>query len=177
MFEDNDFTIVGVDESATESFARKPVTYWGDAMRRFRQNKVAVFAFFLLCAMILMTIVVPMVSPYDYSKQDLPSRKQWPSAAHWFGTDDLGRDLFTRVWQGGRVSIAIGVIGSFAVAVIGCIYGGIAAYFGPEPAGRHNALDRPRQQQHPHPSLRNDDNRLVPHRQAGALSDASDKPL
>ena len=130
MFEDNDFTIVGVDESATESFARKPVTYWGDAMRRFRQNKVAVFAFFLLCAMILMTIVVPMVSPYDYSKQDLPSRKQWPSAAHWFGTDDLGRDLFTRVWQGGRVSIAIGVIGSLVVAVIGCIYGGIAAYFG-----------------------------------------------
>ena len=130
MFEDNDFTIVGVDESATESFARKPVTYWGDAMRRFRQNKVAVFAFFLLCAMILMTIVVPMFSPYDYSKQDLPSRKQWPSAAHWFGTDDLGRDLFTRVWQGGRVSIAIGVIGSFVVAVIGCIYGGIAAYFG-----------------------------------------------
>lgn len=130
MFEDNDFTIVGVDESATESFARKPVTYWGDAMRRFRQNKVAVFAFFLLCAMILMTVVVPMVSPYDYSKQDLPSRKQWPSAAHWFGTDDLGRDLFTRVWQGGRVSIAIGVIGSLVVAVIGCIYGGIAAYFG-----------------------------------------------
>ena len=124
------FTIVGVDESATESFARKPVTYWGDAMRRFRQNKVAVFAFFLLCAMILMTIIVPMVSPYDYSKQDLPSRKQWPSAAHWFGTDDLGRDLFTRVWQGGRVSIAIGVIGSLVVAVIGCIYGGIAAYFG-----------------------------------------------
>ncbi len=130
MFEDNDFTIVGVDESATESFARKPVTYWGDAMRRFRQNKVAVFAFFLLCAMILMTVIVPMVSPYDYSKQDLPSRKQWPSAAHWFGTDDLGRDLFTRVWQGGRVSIAIGVIGSLVVAVIGCIYGGIAAYFG-----------------------------------------------
>ena len=130
MFENNDFTIVGVDDSATESFARKPVTYWGDAMRRFRQNKVAVFAFFLLCAMILMTIIVPMVSPYDYSKQDLPSRKQWPSAAHWFGTDDLGRDLFTRVWQGGRVSIAIGVIGSLVVAVIGCIYGGIAAYFG-----------------------------------------------
>lgn len=130
MFEDNDFTIVGVDESATESFARKPVTYWGDAMRRFRQNKVAVFAFFLLCAMILMTVIVPIVSPYDYSKQDLPSRKQWPSSAHWFGTDDLGRDLFTRVWQGGRVSIAIGVIGSLVVAVIGCIYGGIAAYFG-----------------------------------------------
>ena len=130
MFENNDFTIVGVDESATESFARKPVTYWGDAMRRFRQNKVAVFAFFLLCAMILMTVIVPMVSPYDYSKQDLPSRKQWPSASHWFGTDDLGRDLFTRVWQGGRVSIAIGVIGSLVVAVIGCIYGGIAAYFG-----------------------------------------------
>jgi len=126
----NDFVIVGIDEEQSESFARKPVTYWGDALRRFKKNKVAVFAFFLLVVMIVLTIVVPMVSPYDYTKANIAERKQWPSAQHWFGTDDLGRDLFTRVWQGGRVSIAIGVIGAGVVAVVGCIYGGISAYFG-----------------------------------------------
>lgn len=130
MTQQDDFTIVGTDEGQSESFARKPVTYWGDAMRRFRQNRVAVFAFFLLAAIILAAIVVPAVSPYDYSRQDLLVRKQWPSPSHWFGTDDLGRDLFTRVWQGSRVSITIGVAGSLIVAVAGCIYGGIAAYFG-----------------------------------------------
>ena len=84
----------------------------------------------LLLLITIMTIAVPMLSPYDYAKQDLKVRKQWPSADHWFGTDDLGRDLFTRVWQGGRVSIAIGVLGALIVAAVGCVYGGIAAYFG-----------------------------------------------
>ncbi len=129
-FAPGDFEIVGADTAQSERFARRPVTYWGDALRRFRQNKLAVAAFFLLLLITIMTIAVPMLSPYDYAKQDLKVRKQWPSADHWFGTDDLGRDLFTRVWQGGRVSIAIGVLGALIVAAVGCVYGGIAAYFG-----------------------------------------------
>ncbi|MDD6315459.1 MAG: ABC transporter permease [Clostridia bacterium] len=130
VFEPGDFEIIGADTAQSEGFARRPVTYWGDALRRFRQNKLAVAAFFLLILLIILSIAVPLLSPYDYSRQDLPARKQWPSADHWFGTDDLGRDLFTRVWQGGRVSIAIGVLGALIVAAVGCVYGGIAAYFG-----------------------------------------------
>ena len=61
---------------------------------------------------------------------DLKNRNLWPSSTYWFGTDQLGRDIFSRVWEGGRVSIIIGLLGSIIVAIIGCIYGGIAAYFG-----------------------------------------------
>jgi len=130
MFEEKDFTIIGADAEQGETFARKPVTYWGDAFRRFKENKLAVCAFIVLVMLIISVIVVPILSPYDYTKQDLRSRKEWPSAEHIFGTDSLGRDLFTRVFQGGRVSLAIGVIGAAVVAIVGCIYGGIAAYFG-----------------------------------------------
>lgn len=130
MFEENDFKIIGIDENQGEGFARKSITYWGDALRRFKENKVAVFAFSLLVLIALMTIIVPMVSPYSVSEMNLPERKLWPSAKYWFGTDDIGRDLFTRVWAGGRVSIVIGILGAAIVAVVGCIYGGIAAFFG-----------------------------------------------
>ncbi len=125
-----DFQIQGADTASAELFARKPVTYWRDAWRRFFENKLAVVALCLLIIITLCTIFVPMFSSHSISAHDLLNRKQWPSAQHWFGTDDLGRDLFVRVWAGGRVSIVIGVLGAAIVAVVGCIYGGIAAYFG-----------------------------------------------
>ena len=67
---------------------------------------------------------------YGYEKIDSGAINQGPSAAHWFGTDDLGRDLFARVWQAGRVSLLIGITGALVASLIGSIYGGIAAYFG-----------------------------------------------
>lgn len=130
MFEKNDFERIGIDLEQGEGFARSPITYWSDVFRRFKQNKVAVIAFIVLVLLILGTIVIPLLSPYDYAQQDLLNRKQWPSAAHWFGTDSLGRDLFTRIWVGGRASLVIGVLGALICAAFGCIYGGIAAYFG-----------------------------------------------
>lgn len=129
-FDEKDFTIIGTDDTAGEGFARRPMTYWEDSLRRFRQNKVAVFALFLLLAIILLSLLVPLFSSYDYTEQDLFHRKEWPSATHWFGTDDLGRDLFTRVWQGGRISLLIGVLGAGISVAFGSLYGGVAAYFG-----------------------------------------------
>lgn len=125
-----DFIIEGLKEGEAEGFARRPVTYWQDAWRRFRKNKVALAAMVLLLVMLVMTVITPVFSSWDVESIDLLHRKQWPGKEHWFGTDTLGRDLFVRVWSGGRVSIMIGVAGALIVAVIGCIYGGIAAYFG-----------------------------------------------
>ena len=130
MFEQKDFEIIGAEPEKSEVVARKSVTYWGDAFRRCNENKVAVTALIVLVLLIISVIVVPMVSPYDFSKQNLTQRKQWPSAQHWFGTDSLGRDLFTRVFVGGRASLIIGVLGALICAAVGCIYGGMAAYFG-----------------------------------------------
>lgn len=126
----DDFVIIGPDRSSAEAFAQKPVTYWQDARRRFFKNKLAVSAMVLLAVIALLTVVIPMVSSHSVSTPNLTDRKQSPNAKYWFGTDDLGRDLFVRVWAGGRVSIAIGILGAGIVAVVGCLYGGMAAYFG-----------------------------------------------
>lgn len=125
-----DFAICGEEAGGADLLARKPVTYWQDAWRRFFANKLAVCALVLLCVIALATIFAPLLSGQSPTARNLLERKQWPSARHLFGTDELGRDLFVRVWTGGRVSIAIGIGGAAIVAVVGCLYGGLAAYFG-----------------------------------------------
>lgn len=123
------FRIIGIDENEAESIVRPNLTYWQDAWRRLKQNKVAIFSLFLLILLFLLCIVGPYIGP-DYKFQDMSVRNQGPSAAHWFGTDTLGRDLFTRLWIGGRVSLSIGFVGTLIEVIIGCIYGGISGYFG-----------------------------------------------
>lgn len=125
-----DFTLLGLSDSENEIPSGKPMTYLQDAWRRFRKNKIALGAAILLLLIVMYTIFAPMFSGWDFTEIDTTCRNQGPSIQHWFGTDSLGRDLFTRVAVGGRVSIAIGICGAFIVAVIGCIYGGLAAYFG-----------------------------------------------
>ena len=124
------FRIIGVDEQAGEALARKRVGYWADAWRRFRKNKIALVAACILCVLICFILFGPALSGYDYEAMDQAAINQLPSAAHWFGTDKLGRDLFARVWQAGRISITIGLVAAIVSSVIGSIYGGIAAYFG-----------------------------------------------
>ena len=95
-----------------------------------KKNKVALLAGIILLVLIFFIIFGPAISGYGYEKIDSGAINQGPSAAHWFGTDDLGRDLFARVWQAGRVSLLIGITGALVASLIGSIYGGIAAYFG-----------------------------------------------
>lgn len=91
---------------------------------------MATVSLFFLLLMVIMVIVGPYINGINFETTDSSALNQAPSAAHWFGTDALGRDLFSRVWQAGRVSIAIGVAGALIGTVVGCIYGGAAAYFG-----------------------------------------------
>lgn len=113
-----------------DAIARPRVSYLQDVWRRFRQNKMALIALIILTILIVMVLIGPAISGYEFEEVDKTARNMGPSASHWFGTDKLGRDLFARVWQGGRVSILIGLVGALVSAVIGCLYGGIAAYFG-----------------------------------------------
>jgi len=124
------FEIIGTDDFSGDIIARPKIGYWADAWRRLKENKIALVALIVLLLLIVMVCIGPVISGYNFEQMDTSAINQKPSAEHWFGTDSLGRDLFARVWQGGRVSIMIGVVGAVVASVIGCIYGGIASYFG-----------------------------------------------
>jgi oligopeptide transport system permease protein len=109
---------------------RQATSFWKDAWRRLKQNKVAVISLFIIIFIILLAIVGPFLSPYSYSDQDFVAANQPPSKEHWFGTDNLGRDLFVRCLYGARVSLTVGIFASLINLTIGVIYGGIGGYYG-----------------------------------------------
>lgn len=125
-----DFELLGASPHAAYGLERPSTTYWQDAWRRLKQNKLAMSGLTLLVLISLMAIFGPLFSPYSYSDQVLANANQTPSATHWFGTDNLGRDLFTRILYGARISLAIGVVASLINLSIGVVYGGISGYFG-----------------------------------------------
>lgn len=94
------------------------------------QDPLAVASMAFLCFLVVFSIVGPLLSPYTYYAVDLAHANQGPSGAHLFGTDDLGRDLFTRVAYGARISLVVGVAAACVDLVIGVLYGGIAALYG-----------------------------------------------
>lgn len=104
--------------------------YWQDAWIRLKRDKVAMAGLCVVVFLLLIATFGPMLSSVSYSDQDLLQTNQGPSAAHWFGTDNLGRDLFIRVLYGARISLSIGIVASILNFVIGVIYGGISAFFG-----------------------------------------------
>ncbi|MGL4570260.1 MAG: ABC transporter permease [Clostridium sp.] len=124
------FKIVGIDKNKSEQIARPNLTYWQDAWRRLKTNKVALASLILLIVIVLMCIIQPMIAGGNYAVQNIAEMNQGPSAKHWFGTDNLGRDLFDRLWVGGRVSLIIAFVGTLVECVVGIIYGGISGYFG-----------------------------------------------
>lgn len=103
---------------------------WQDAWRRFSNNKAALCSVFILAAIILFVIAVPWVSAYTYDHTDWDNMQIPPSFAtrHYFGTDLLGRDLFTRAAAGGRISLLIGIAGALVAVVIGTLYGALAGF-------------------------------------------------
>lgn len=121
------------DDSAYEDadrMTRPSLSYWSDAWRRFRSNRLAMISAVILLLIILLAIFQPMFSRYDYDTNDLFNTNQGPSMEHLFGTDSLGRDIFTRCWEGARVSLSIAFVVAILNGTIGILYGGIAGYFG-----------------------------------------------
>jgi oligopeptide transport system permease protein len=124
------FAPVGVKPDEADRIKRKSQTYLQDASRRFRENKASVIGVLLLLTLVLLSLFGPLMVPYAYDDTDLKSANQGPSAEHWFGTDELGRDLWARVWVGGRVSILIGVIAALLEATVGVSVGSMAGFVG-----------------------------------------------
>lgn len=124
------FTKIPEGEKNKNEIVRPSETYWQDAWRRLKQNRLALGGLIFIILITLAAIFGPMISKYDYSTQNFKIANQGPSAAHWFGTDNFGRDLYIRVLSGARVSLLIAVVASILNLVIGVVYGGISGYFG-----------------------------------------------
>ena len=98
--------------------------------RRLSQNSSAVIGFVVAVLLALMAIFAPLIAPYPYAKQDLAHTRQAPSAQHIMGTDELGRDVFSRIVWGSRFSLSIGVLAVLISSLVGMLLGAIAGYFG-----------------------------------------------
>jgi oligopeptide transport system permease protein len=124
------FQPASVDLSEAEKISKPSLSFWKDVSIRFRKNKLAMFGLVLLFILIFMAIFGPMMTPYDYHTNDLMNTNQPPSAKHWFGTDELGRDIFARTWYGARISLFIGVAAALIDLFIGVLWGGFAGFRG-----------------------------------------------
>ncbi|KEF38343.1 ABC-type dipeptide/oligopeptide/nickel transport system, permease component [Schinkia azotoformans MEV2011] len=148
-----------IESSYKETIIRESLTFWQDAWIRLRINKGAFAGLIIICSIILLAIVGPFLSPFSYDEQDL-SRTNLPPKIpviekvpfigfsgydirgidqyekkgikdyHWFGTDHLGRDLWTRIWQGTRISLYIAFLAAAIDFIVGVAYGGISAFYG-----------------------------------------------
>ena len=124
------FERVGTEGLSGEDIGAKSLTYWADVWRRFRSNKLALLGLVLLVLVVVLLFAGPTISGQDYQFIDASQKNQLPSAEHWFGTDDMGRDLFTRVCVGGRISIYIGLCCTLVMFVIGALAGAVAGLKG-----------------------------------------------
>ena len=124
------FEFVDSSKLNADLVVRPNISYWQDAWRRFKQNKVAMVFLGLLVLIILTAIFGPIIRKMDHLTVVTANKDLAPNKEFIWGTDAMGRDLFTRVWIGARLSIVIALIGTLIDVVIGCFYGGIAAYTG-----------------------------------------------
>lgn len=122
----------------TETPASRRQAAWGRRYRLwrdFQSNKLAMGGLIVVVVLILASLAAPLLAPYDPGVQNLANRLAKPSAAHWMGTDELGRDIYSRILYGGRVTLGMVVAVVIMVAPLGLAIGCIAGYFG-------GALDR-----------------------------------
>ena len=118
------------DAADIEELAPQDEGFWKSSFRIFKKNKIGMFAAVVLLMMILLCMFGEHLRPYGVQEQNTTIKNQAPSEEHWFGTDQLGRDIFVRVCHGGQISVQIGLIASVIVSVIGVIYGTISGYLG-----------------------------------------------
>jgi oligopeptide transport system permease protein len=125
------FTTLDVDRREGERIAGPPVGFWKDSWIRLKKNRGAVISLVLLILLFALAFVLgPLLSQYSPYAQDLARRYIGPSASFWFGTDEFGRDMWTRVWEGTRVSLYIGFLAAFLDMFVGVTFGAVSGFLG-----------------------------------------------
>lgn len=109
-----------------DNIKRPTIKYWPDVWRRLKQNKLAMVGLTIIIIFLVMSYLGTKISGYSYTDQNYDKINVHPGAEYWFGTDELGRDMFSRVWLGTRFSLIIGFLAAAMDFMIGVVYGGIA---------------------------------------------------
>jgi oligopeptide transport system permease protein len=125
------FGAAEIDSRENERIVGPPVGFWKDSWGRLKKNRGALISLGVIVLLFLMAFVIgPLLSRYGAFEQDLARRYTDPNGGFWFGTDEFGRDLWTRVWAGTRVSLYIAFLAAFVDLFVGVTYGAISGFFG-----------------------------------------------
>lgn len=108
----------------------KAVGPWLEGWRSFKKSKVSLIGAGIVIFFIILAVIGPFIAPQGINEQDLTKRLLAPSADHWFGTDDFGRDIFSRIIHGARISLWVGFFSVILSVIIGSLLGIIAGYYG-----------------------------------------------
>jgi ABC-type dipeptide/oligopeptide/nickel transport system permease subunit len=122
--------IPGPGASRAEAISPRPAGPWRLAWHRLWKSRLAVFGMAVLAVLLLAALFAESVAPYPYAAQNVAIARQGPSAAHWLGTDELGRDMLSRLIYGARVSLAVAIVAQLVILLIGVPVGAAAGYFG-----------------------------------------------
>jgi len=125
--------IVALAEKKSVAQISAPIkqrSLWGDAFRRLLRNRLSMIGFFVFVLFMATAVFGPILAPYPYMKQDLNAVAQPPSAQHWMGTDDLGRDFFSRILWGAQTAAIVAFSSTFTSLLIGMAIGSLAAFIG-----------------------------------------------
>lgn len=115
----------------SQEFDFKKPAQFKEVVRRFRKNRTAMVGFCIFAVILLLVLCADLIVDYDLGiSTNIRAKLQGPSAEHWFGTDDLGRDILARVLHGGRISLFLGFCTTIASAIMGCLFGCVAGYYG-----------------------------------------------
>lgn len=109
---------------------RKKSGPWREVWRRLKQNKSAIFGLIVILTLIVVAIFADQIAPYGYDDQNLRARFQTPNGDHWFGTDNFGRDIFSRIIYGAQISLKVGLLAVGIALVVGGTMGAIAGFYG-----------------------------------------------
>lgn len=125
-----DFLPLVQDVKLKEEITRPSLSFWQDVWRRLRLNHVAIAGLFALIFLAIFALLGPLISSHPYYETNLALKNQPPSKAFWFGTDDLGRDMFARTACGARISLFVGISAALIDLLVGVVWGGVAALAG-----------------------------------------------
>ena len=103
---------------------------WLELFQEIRQRKILLISLLYTLFLVCIALIAPIISPYEVSEQNLSLGASSPSLQHILGTDVLGRDLFSRILYGSRISLLVGFLATFVAITIGLTYGAVSGYFG-----------------------------------------------